>query len=246
MSEVVKLPKFVYAPQSGSLALMPTKSRPNASIEWYGCREQFHRAVIQRKLSKDFLFSCPVAQQERVIKFMQEVEGRIGLAASDKVEFRKTDNPAVMLVVVGPWWPKQNVRLSLLTALLRCGQQFVGVFNTALFSRFYTVDTKPAVERFLEGHTWFLGNGSQWHQTFRNYRTRKDYAERVLVRDNEVETLSDAASAEAKHIIATAGTDPTLLHILIAKSLDRFRAEGNEEGQVGADTGPRTVREKVS
>ena len=49
------------------------------------------------------------------------------------------------------------MRRSLLTALLRCGQQFddrTGKgFTKALYSLKYTLDTKYAIERFLAGYT---------------------------------------------------------------------------------------------
>lgn len=223
---VVELPNSAYSnPGFGSLALLPKRG---TAMEWYTCREQFHNAVIRRKGDRNFLFACGnVENKAKIIKFMDEVQDTIGLANHMRLVFRETTNNAVFYVETGGWWANQNVRLSFLTALLRCGRTFEGDFKTALYSQFYTVETKPAVDRFLDGYTHYLGCGSQWHATFSNYRSKPDYAERMLVREENAK-VSEEAMQEAKHIIATANENHDVLTFMLARSLDMFYKMGQE------------------
>jgi len=226
---MIKLPKFIYTPTSGHFATMPRKKGVDivdgtGILEWHGCREQFHRAICRRD-EKSFLFVATTASQDYIRKFIIEFESRAGIAPKYQIQFKKTDNPVVMYVVVSKWWSKQPIRHSLLTALLRCAVRYDGTnFVSALYSRTYTTETKTAVERFLSGHTWFVGNGAQWHATFRNYRT-PDFVERVLIKEGSVAAVSAAAVKEAKNIISIAKSDRVVLELLIAQSLDQFRRE---------------------
>jgi hypothetical protein len=219
---MIELPKSAYAPQTGSLAFIPKQK--NASPEWFTCREQFHTSVVQRK-DQNFLFAFSEGERQKIIDFMEEVQNKIGLPISSRIKFVDTSMDNVLYIEIGSWWGNQNIRISFLTALLRCGRVYNGDFQGALFSQLYTYDTKPAVDRFLSGCTHYLGKGSQWHATFSDYRTKLDYAERMLIREEESKVTDDAMQ-EAKHIIETANENTEVLIHMLARSLDEFYRNG--------------------
>lgn len=227
-AEIVRVPRSAYNPGPGALALLP---EPNHQMTWFSCREQFHGAVKPRK-DRSFLFFHGVGERDRIVRFMDECQERIGLPAKYRLVFCDTDQPNVVYVRVGPWWAAQNVRISFLTALLRCGRSYTDDFQSALFSTTYTRETKPAVDRFLSGHTHYVGNGDQWQSTFSTYRERIDSAERSLVRDEEAE-VSEEAMLEAKHIMAAGHESHDARVFSIARSLDKFYKSGIADNKQG-------------
>jgi hypothetical protein len=231
MAEVIQVPNTAYNPQAGYLAV-PTQKGGN--MDWHSCRESFHGSIIQCK-EKKFFFACASTdEKQRVINFMQEVQNRVGVKEENRIKLSDTNRPTVLHVDPGCWWTKQNIRLSFLTALLRCGTIYTGDnFQAALFSRFYTTDTKTAVDRFINGNTHYVGKGSQWHQTFTGCSQKVDYAERVLIKEDDA-IVSEASLKEAEHLIHVAKENNEFLAFVLAKSLDKFYQEGAMESSKGA------------
>lgn len=216
---MIKIPKSTYGANVASLGIVSGNN-----IGWHTCREQFHNAIIHCKV-KDFLFCCNVTEKEKIVTFIAIVQDKIGLSNSNRVEISNTTQDNIIHIKVSPWWAAQNIRLSFLTALLRCGRSYNGDFRAALFSTKYTAETKPAVDLFLGGRSKYLGNGSQWQATFSVYNGKVDYAERTLIKDDEPD-ITDEAMEEAKHIISHANEGNEILTIMLAKSLDKFYQDG--------------------
>lgn len=240
VSDRIVIPAGAYAPHKGALAILTNKGKSISN--WYTCREQFHPVLRRRKAEKDFLFSAQTPFGKRcVIKFIEEVQRRIGVPSDKWVTFRDTNVAGVLSVSPGPWWSNQEMKLSFLTILLRCGLTYdpdnptEAVFNNALFCREYTRDTKPAVDRFMSGHTKFKGNSNMWYQTFHcgGRKGRIDYAARTLVKESDESEVSAESLAEAKKIVDMAGNDKEMLKLFIAQSFDQMKSSNNSHGVVG-------------
>lgn len=235
----IVIPVGPYAPHKGALAVLTNRKTIN---QWHTCREQFHPVLFRRKTDKTFLFSAQTVPNKRaVIKFMEEAQKRACVPEDKWIIFRDTNVGGVMHVTPGPWWSSQDMKLSFLTILLRCGLMYdpdnptEANFNNALFYRDYTKDTKPAVDRFLSGYTKFNGRSKMWYQTFHCHsnKGRVGYAARSLTKETDESEVSEESLEEANKIIDMARNDKEILKFLIAQSLDQFKMNKDRHGVVG-------------
>jgi hypothetical protein len=172
--EKVKIPNITYKNIQGSFGVW---APGQASVNWQGCRDRFHQESDPDAV-KSFLFFHQDKVADHVIDFIKTVEEIIKLKDCDRLKISKTDNKNVLFIEMSPWW-KYRVRRSLLTALLRCGQNYTErtakAFDKALYSFYYTASTKYATQRFLEGHTGSAIKKNQqfggWYQYFFNKQT---------------------------------------------------------------------------
>lgn len=148
--EVVKIPSFAYQNINGALGIVG-----NGTIDWLRCRDQFQAKTEARPVDS-FLFYHAAGTRDRVINFIRTVESAANCPKDMVLTFKPTSHKEVLWVGLTAWW-KHRVRRSLLTALLRCGQNFdqdnaVG-FKKALDSQYYVSGTKLAMEAFLAGRS---------------------------------------------------------------------------------------------
>lgn len=184
--EIVKIPSNPYTNMVGSFGTMTKKADKVTGVSWEGCRDRFQNHS-EPAAYQEFLFCHRPKCGDNVIDFIHTVEEIIRLKPEDRVTLKKTSNPNIIYVCFSPWW-KYRMRRSLLTALLRCGQEYkertAECFEKALFSQYYTAQTKPAVVEFLKGRTASKlkrRNGfSGWYQLFANKKTED--ARQFLVR----------------------------------------------------------------
>lgn len=141
------LPGTIYDAPTGGLGLIaPTQ------VVWYKCREQFQINFA----GGNFAFNCRTGTKEHVIAFLDTFQQAANVPVESWCRFFPTNWTSVLLVQPGAWW-SYRLRLSLLTALLRCGQSYTerngAAFEKALYSQTYTSRTRYAIERFLSGYT---------------------------------------------------------------------------------------------
>ncbi len=120
--------------------------------DWFFCREDFFWE--SRTLTHFFMWGVK-GRLKGVADFMKHVERK--LKVSSKTQFGPTQVPQVMWIRPSPWWKSGKMKWSLYSALLRAGLQYKGDYEEALFSTQYTKKTRYAVERFMDGHTKFVG-----------------------------------------------------------------------------------------
>jgi len=186
LEDVVAVPNTPYTNMVGSFGTMTKKGDKVTGINWEGCRDRFQTAS-ESPAYLEFLFCHDPKTGDNIIDFVHTVEEIIRLKSEDRVTLKKTTNPNIIYVRLSPWW-KYRLRRSLLTALLRCGQDYTErtaeCFEKALFSKYYTSQTKPAVVEFLKGRTASKLKRSSsfggWYQLFVNKKT--DDAKKVLTR----------------------------------------------------------------
>lgn len=146
--EVVNISNTTYGNGVGSFGIIN-----GSSVSYYACRDQF---LTYSEASESFVFVCKNGKMDNVINFMKRVEQIINLPNESALTFKPTNRKNVLFVKMGVFW-KYRVRRSLLSALLRCGQNFdedTGKgFVKALHSTSYTKNTKVALDRFLSGAT---------------------------------------------------------------------------------------------
>ena len=131
--------------------------------QWYRCREIWH---LELKESPFFFFSHEKGYGERVASFIWQVEKRLGVPFS---EMGPTNRHTVMWVEPSSWWIERSMRRSLFTIFMRAGKYYdpqQDNFKDALFGDEYICLTYYAVERFLSGHTRYVGRVSGWVTQF--------------------------------------------------------------------------------
>lgn len=153
--EAFSIPKIPYANSFGSFGILLKKEDKISGVSWEGCRDRF-QTTSEPKGFYEFLFCHQKGTGDNVIDFIRTVEEIIKLKEEDRLDIRKTTVENVIYIKLSEWW-KYRVRRSLLTALLRCGQAYEernsANFEQALFSQYYTSNTKAAIVEFLKGRT---------------------------------------------------------------------------------------------
>ena len=74
-----------------------------------------------------------------------------------------------MRVKIPDWWLEQQVRFSFLTAFMKSAINISSWDHIFLISDYFK-NTPGATERFLSGHTHYVGRGKQWVKTFQSSR----------------------------------------------------------------------------
>lgn len=148
--DLVKVPTSTYRNITGALGLINN----NGAIEWERCRDRFQTATDNG--AKSFLFFHKNNVGQDVIDFIRTFEQACNCPPDQELDMKRTTDKNVLWIGMSDWW-RYRVRRSLLTALLRCGQEFTDKtgpgFVAALNSQPYLSQTKDAVEYFMSGHT---------------------------------------------------------------------------------------------
>jgi hypothetical protein len=149
-------------PESGHLAYAERQGADGVhrTSEWYFCRESFHiHFNDHNKRPKQFLLFVD-DNGEAVERFIKKAEKRLHVDVPTEIlGFKNCRN--VVCVRFSPWWKQNEARWQLFTILLRCGLDYHGHFNNALWNSAdgYTEQTREAVERFFDGYTHFTTDG---------------------------------------------------------------------------------------
>lgn len=148
-----------------------------SSYEFHECREIFGRIFTSRKAN--IVFVCRYRSRKSIAAFILRIEEKLKIPKKDRSRFGPTQRNTIIWIKVSSFWMSEPIRRSLFTALLRAATNYKAHtrnFKQALYSRAYLNKTKPAVERFLAGHTHFVGRCLGWQSTFSSSR-RWEYGE---------------------------------------------------------------------
>lgn len=153
------VPFEIYSPTSGvfSLASRPETGAIVQNKRWFSCREEFASCWADN-LNLSLIFTINNQTIEKIAEFVCITEKKLGLTTYSKFfKFNHTSN--IILIEVSAWWKESEVRRQFFTALLRSSLNYVEEkdYETALYSAKYFKESRPAVEYFLAGNT-FWGN----------------------------------------------------------------------------------------
>lgn len=161
----------------------------NKTIGWQSCRDSFAGVYNATGANRENILFCSSTRNEKirtdaiaanrnVAKFIRKVEDTLGDAFDkDNTVFYESNFSNVVDVQVSEFWQSHFLRSSLFTALLRCGLGYVSEadnFEKALYCQSYTANTKPAVQKFMDGFVNITipksanTNFNGWAQTFAN------------------------------------------------------------------------------
>ena len=145
----------------------------HSGVIWENCRERF--ATTFGEQIEGFFFSHK-GIMENVVNFIEKTETEI--LEVPKSVFNPTNRGYALWVEPSMFWKCCEMRRSLFTILLRCGQSYEGNYDEALFSTDYAKRTKDAIVRFLFGFTKYIPEGYHW-----NYKGWVAIFENKSVRD---------------------------------------------------------------
>ncbi len=185
----------VYQPNSGNFGWStPLNALTSASTKspvqgWTSCRESF--LSTSTTLSSFFYqHGLPAPGRGRSVSvFMDRIEDMLGLEGDNRSRFQKTNKRLIVRVFPGAFWREGSqmtkmCRMSLYSALLRAARHYrmsLNNFDNALWGETYTVGTKLAIQRFLEGNTNYVGTSfTGWYNAFANTTTKASVAQRLV------------------------------------------------------------------
>lgn len=163
-----------YKPETGSFS--KSKGIENGRHRvgtWYYCRDLFHAQLYNLNL---FFFSHEPTKGHCIAAFIDRIEDMLDV--HPRSLFGPTQRKSIMWIEPSRWWTVRSMRRSLYTILLRVGSKYSlnkENFESALFSDPYTIDTKYAINRFLDGYTTYTGKKKGWYNQF--FQTKLDNKE---------------------------------------------------------------------
>ena len=136
---------------------------------WGFCRDSFHSTPT---LSHLMMWHGTGASY--IEEFVHEFEKKLGhekLSKFENVKFDSSESLAktVTAVIPASFWAKNSMRRALFTILLRAGMKYNPEkknFDACLEKSDYLINTKSALDRFMQGYTWYTGNAVGWVQQF--------------------------------------------------------------------------------
>ena len=156
------------SPSSGALAHVTNDNGEDITIqngEFVTCRDRFHGNNTSRL--GDVLMAHPPGMGKNILLFINAIEQRMGHAIL--TQGGPTNLKNASWFAPADFWRRNAMRRSLFTILLRNGREYQPRnknVEEALYSQYYTSSTRPAIERFLNGFTWYSGSSSGWYQQF--------------------------------------------------------------------------------
>jgi len=180
MPKLFKVPECFYKPKAGQYGLVGSDAY--AEVDWVACREEFEECGNPRK----FLFCALKGESRAIRRFLDDAQDRIKLPKRDRLKVLQTNTPTVILIKTGKFW-RNEVRLSLLTCLLRVGKYYKGKNNFwDTINKFpYLAETEDAVAWFLMGNTVYQDKDFDfegWLTTFEDISLRQ--LEKILKKPN--------------------------------------------------------------
>jgi hypothetical protein len=158
-------------------------------IVWTHCRDIFQDVSDYVIHQKGMWFYHNQKQGYNVCEFVDKVEERISSRRkiTKRTVFMRTPHDNILWIQPGPFWVNEYVRRSFFTLCLRSGQWYRRSkqdFDKAMYHYDIAKTTKPAVERFLEGFTYYTGeipefNSQAWQYLFQE----KENVDHLLTRE---------------------------------------------------------------
>ena len=134
---------------------------------WDHCREQF-AARFTEKLH-EFYFAHKENKGHDIASFLCKFENIIKINSKNSnfkfTKYALTSSPCILFLSISPFWLDCYFKRSLLTMILRCGQNYdvnsdnfdAALFGTNFKESSYLIETKSAVLRFMFGFTKYTG-----------------------------------------------------------------------------------------
>jgi len=169
-----------YRPEAGSFCLsIGFRNDRHRAGQWYYCRELFHAQLKSLNL---FFFSHEIDKGQSIALFLQKIEDILDVQPRSK--FGPTQRKTIMWIEPSGWWTNRSMRRSLFTILLRSASEYEPEkdnFEEALWSDPYSMATKYAVNRFLDGYTTYVGKKRGWYKQFYESKPTKEEIDCLLV-----------------------------------------------------------------
>ena len=178
-SEIVQI-RTPYKPEVGSFAQYKRFDGDKYHVvDWTYCRDVFHPKLYNLDI---FFFSHNPNKGNCIASFMEKIEKKLGIDILS--EYGPTQRKSIMWISPSKWWTIKSMRRSLFTILLRCGSEYSPKNNNlqeAFLSDSYVKSTRYAVNRFLSGHTEYVGNKKGWLEQFYDKKVNKIDIDSLLV-----------------------------------------------------------------
>jgi len=154
-----------YRPGPGHYAKLRSKLKNGSYLvgQWFYCRDLWH---TESRSVRHFLYSHAAGRHRAITAFIRQFEEIVGV--DPPTVFGPTQRKTITWIQQSPWW-HTSMRRSLFSLLLRVAPRYIpqdGNFYDALFSIEMTRQTRPAIERFLAGHTSYQGRVRGWYSQF--------------------------------------------------------------------------------
>jgi len=131
---------------------------------WFDCRELWHSQLYNLNL---FFYTHKANTGRDIATFISKIEDSLDLRV--RSNFGPTQRKTIMWIEPSKWWTKPPMRRSLFTILLRSAAYYSIDRNNveeSLYSNFYAIKTRPAIEWFLKGNTVYTGKKTGWYKQF--------------------------------------------------------------------------------
>jgi hypothetical protein len=170
-----------YRPEPGSFCKSNNMEGDRYKVgQWYYCRDLFHHQLYNLNL---FFFSHDVSKGHCVAAFMRKIEEILDV--QPRSDFGPTQRKTIMWVEPSRWWTIRAMKRSLFTILLRAGSQYSPSkdnFEEALFSDPYSMVTKYAIQRFMQGNTQYTGKRRGWYRQFYENKPTQEQIDKLLIK----------------------------------------------------------------
>lgn len=146
---------------------------------WVSCRENFHAKTVIRNKCREY-FYC--GNPNVVANFIWYLEQHLGLP--EKTHFMFTDKIDTVALKLAQWWVDNPMRHQFFTIALRASLGSAYSWIDRLRGYSYALHTTAAVNRFLDGYTWFVPNKHiGWVQCFGSILGDTHKLKQILVAD---------------------------------------------------------------
>ncbi len=152
-----------YRPGPGHFAKIKGVSPDGLLVagQWFWCRDLWH---FESRKVRLFLYSHLPCKGRAIVSFLRQFEDIVKVQPLSK--FGPTQRKTVTWIEQSKWWTS-SMRRSLFTLLMRASVRYnFENFYEALYSIEMTRETRPAIERFMAGHTSYRGNRTGWYSQF--------------------------------------------------------------------------------
>jgi hypothetical protein len=142
-------------------------------VSWTHCRDKFQDVPNHSLMDHGMWFCHTQNQKHNVCDFIERIESRIDKKRPlTRSKFYETTYENILWVKMSPFWIYDFVRRSFFTLALRCGQKYrrsKNNFDQAMYGYKLSAETKPAIKRFLDGYTIYVGNEPDYNIEGWNY-----------------------------------------------------------------------------
>lgn len=168
-----------YFPEKGMFGRPKSVTNGWYRVEhWTRCREIFHNILFNTRL---FFYSHH--RGKSIATFLAIVEERLNVIPRSQIG--PTQRKGLIWIRPSRWWTFLGMRRSLFTILLRAGAHYTHTkpnFDEAVQKEKYLKTTLYAFNRFMEGHTKYVGRKRGWYKQFCELNPSEAEVDKLLVK----------------------------------------------------------------